>query len=143
MKNFRIFIVLVAIIFSSYTFAGDRSVLFLQQEIPGHIIYVSLNEKGNRAIVSVVGMGASKVKEQGSIPIKEFEQIWDFVNSKSLMEFKLPEGTEGNMADPQYYTVNIGVGSKSKVNLQIPISEKKEVVGEFVRKLKNFIPAQS
>ena len=143
MNKLRLYIALVAVTFSSVVFASDRSILFLQQETPGHIIYVSLNEKGSRAIVSVEGLGASKVKEQGVIPIKEFENIWDIANSKSVMKFKIPEGAEKNMADPKYYTVNIGGDGKSKVNIQIPVTEKRGVVGDFVKKLKKFIPAKS
>jgi hypothetical protein len=143
MKNIRIVIAFIAITFSSVILAGDRSILFLQQETPGHIVYVSLNEKGNYAIVSIVGMGASTVSEQEKIPIKEFDEIWELANSNPLMEFILPEGTESNMADPDYYTVNIGGRGKSKVNVQIPVSKKQGVVGEFILKFKKFIPAKS
>ncbi len=82
MRITKIFGFLLIAICSTPGFSSERNILFLQQEEPGHIIFVSMNERGKQTIVNVEGMGAATIKKKLSIDTSHFSQIWDLANSK-------------------------------------------------------------
>ena len=143
MKIIKIFSFILLALCNVSAYCSERSILFLQQMKPGHIIYVSMNEKGQDTFVSVVGMGAATIKKEAIIATRDFSKLWKLANSKELMSFKLSSSDNGNMADPNFYTVNIGSGDKSKTILQIPVKEIEGATEEFVNEFKKFIEAKS
>ena len=143
MKNLQITVLLLVSLYGSICSAADRGILFLQQERPGHIIYVSLNELTDNAMVNVIGMGASKVNKETFIPIRKFNEMWKLVHSEQFNKFSVPDDSKRNMADPRFYTISYSVKGNTKKIIQIPITEKKGKIGVFVNKLKDFIPGKS
>ncbi len=143
MKTPAISVLLLVSIFGSLSHAGERGLIFLQQETPGHIIYVSLRAHKNIAVVFVEGMGASEISEEGAIPISRFNEIWNLVSSEPFKEFIVPAESGRNMADPKYFTVSMGVNGNIKTYIQIPVSERRGEIGEFIKILKDFIPEES
>ena len=142
MKYFKFVVFLIGTLLSFTASADDRQLLFLQQKTPGHIIYVSLVEVGNKAVLNVVGLGASTIKKKGNLPAKEFDNLWELANSVSVKKFIIPDDKEANMADPNFYTVTVK-DPRSTTNIQLPVSGEAGTVNELINKFAQFIPAQS
>ena len=142
MTKSKLFVFLITFLLSFAASASDRQMLFLQQKTPGHIIYVSLVEVGNKVVLNVIGLGASTIKKKANLPAKEFDVLWELANSVPVKSFIIPDHEESNMADPNFYTVTVKKPG-STINIQLPISGEAGKVNEFISKFTQFIPAQS
>ncbi len=137
MKILRTFLVLIVMVICTSAFADNRSVILVQQQKPGHIIYVSLIEKQHSSIYRVVGMGHSKIKLQGELPDQKFDEIWELAISDEISQFVVEEDVKTNMADPKYYTITFARLGETDFRLQIPVTEDRELVKSIISLIPN------
>lgn len=118
--------------------AEDRAFLFLQQEKPGHIIYVSAVARSGDAVLSVVGMGHETVEKRFPIPIKKFNEYWETINSADLQKYKYFPKDDESVTDLDFYTIRMESGD-SEVLLKLPNMELNEAANAFLKNIQGYI----
>lgn len=119
--------------------AADRNIFLLQQLEPGHIISVMLVEHGGHVRVGVTGMGASTINKLTETSAAKFARLWRLANSTELAEYRLKSDDDGNMADPNYFTVAVGADGKAEFDLKIPVKSHNKSAEALTSGIRRYI----
>ena len=135
----RLILAAILLLSSAVASAQDRNLLFLQHLLPGHIEYVSVVELGDGAVVRAEGMGKSTLRRNAVASASEFAELWNLANSPGLAIYNIPSGDDGNMSDPDFFTVAVGDGTGPNFYLKIPVEGHNESAETFVIQFQKYI----
>lgn len=125
--------------YSCIAVSENRAIIFLQQKNPGHIIYVSIVERSNDAVVSVVGMGKETMKEHHSISMQKFNEYLQVVASSDLQSYKHSPIDGESITGLKFYTVKVQSDGEEML-LKLPTSNLNDVAQEFLNDIQSYIP---
>lgn len=133
------FILLIILSFCSSIAAGEKSkFLYLQQEEPGEIIYVSVIPRPSDAVVSVVGMGKMTGEKRDLIPLNVYNQYVTMLTSQDSTKYEfIPKGDE-SVTGLDVYTVRFELNGVEKM-LKFPHNGLEGQAVEFVGEMHKYI----
>lgn len=132
----RVFALLLFIAgFSVSSAASDRQIGFVQQDHPGELVIVTVNQSKKKHVVIVRDFRADEREFSRQIPKEDFELLWSAFLSEDAKRFTFDSG---NMSDVGFYTVKL-VGKEAGFAIRLPNDQLPESLALAIGKIKSWI----